>query len=69
MDWTRTHAVIRRSVPAAPQRRRTLAAVLAGALTVGILVGASNARGQTAGPARAECPADLAGQASCYTGP
>nr|WP_234333436.1 hypothetical protein [Streptomyces viridochromogenes] len=42
--------------------------MLAGALAVGFLVGASNARGETAGPARAECPADLAGKATCYTG-
>ncbi|WP_373921975.1 hypothetical protein [Streptomyces sp. T12] len=68
MDWTRTHSLIRRSVPSPVQRRTTLTAVLAGALAVGILVGASNARGETAGPARAACPADLAGQAACYTG-
>ncbi|MFE0252805.1 hypothetical protein [Streptomyces sp. NPDC059010] len=68
MDWTRTHALIRRSVPPAQQRRTALAAVLAGVLTVGILVGASNARGETTGPARADCPADLAGRASCYSG-
>ncbi|MFH0521816.1 hypothetical protein ACHBTE_32135 [Streptomyces sp. M41] len=68
MDWTRTHGVIRRSVPVASRRRRTLAAVLAGALTVGILVGASNARGDAAGPAPADCPAELVGKASCYTG-
>ncbi|KMS76364.1 membrane protein [Streptomyces viridochromogenes] len=60
--------MIRRSVPPATQRRTTLTAVLAGALAVGFLVGASNARGETAGPARAECPADLAGKATCYTG-
>ena len=68
MDWTRTHALIRRSVPPAPQRRAALAAALAGILTVGILVGASNARGETVGPARAECPDDLAGEADCYAG-
>ncbi|KOG25103.1 membrane protein [Streptomyces viridochromogenes] len=60
--------MIRRSVPPATRRRTTLTAVLAGALAVGFLVGASNARGETAGPARAECPADLAGKATCYTG-
>lgn len=69
MDWTRTNSVIRRSVPSPARRRTTLAAVLAGALAVGILVGASNARGETAEvPARAECPADLVGKADCYTG-
>ncbi|MFG2555481.1 hypothetical protein ACGFWF_36890 [Streptomyces sp. NPDC048581] len=71
MDWTRTHAVIRRSVSPAPQRRTALAAVLAGVLAVGFLVGASNARGESrpaGGPAPAECPADLVGQASCYSG-
>lgn len=68
MDWTRTPALIRRSVPPATRRRTTLTAVLAGALTVGFLVGASNARGETAGPARAECPVGLAGEATCYTG-
>nr|WP_051827733.1 DUF6351 family protein [Streptomyces bicolor] len=60
--------MIRRSVPPAPRRRTTLAAVLAGVLTVGILVGASNARGETAGPSRAECPADLKDKAACYAG-
>lgn len=68
MDWTRTPAPTRRSVPPTTRRRTTLTAVLAGALAVGFLVGASNARGETAGPARGECPADLAGQATCYTG-
>ncbi|MEY9996160.1 hypothetical protein ABIE67_008192 [Streptomyces sp. V4I8] len=68
MDWTRTPAPIRRSVPSATRPRTTLTAVLAGALAVGFLVGASNARGETAGPARGECPADLAGQATCCTG-
>jgi hypothetical protein len=60
--------VIRRSVLAPDRRRSTLAAVLAGALAVGILVGASNARGETAGPARAQCPADLVGRADCSSG-
>ncbi|WP_128436741.1 hypothetical protein [Streptomyces cyaneus] len=70
MDWTRAHALIRRSVPVplAPRRRTALAALLAGSLTVGILVGASNARGEAAGPASAECPADLVGKADCYSG-
>lgn len=68
MDWTRTHALIRRSVPLTLRRRTTLNAVLAGALAVGILVGASNARGDTTGPASAACPADLVGKADCYTG-
>ncbi|MGW6907238.1 hypothetical protein [Streptomyces sp. NPDC054940] len=71
MDWTRTHTVIRRSVSPAPRRRTALAAVLAGVLTVGFLVGASNARGEsgsTEGPARAECPAELVGRATCYSG-
>lgn len=68
MDWTRTHALIRRSVPPAPQRRTALAAVLAGFLTVGILVGASNARGEAAGPSSTDCPADLVGKADCYRG-
>ncbi|GAA4058931.1 hypothetical protein [Streptomyces shaanxiensis] len=68
MDWTRTHALIRRSVPSQDRRRTTLAALLAGALTVGILVGASNARGETAAPAHADCPAGLVGRADCYTG-
>lgn len=68
MDWTRSPAPTRRSVPPTTRRRTTLTAVLAGALAVGFLVGASNARGETAGPARGECPADLAGQAACYTG-
>ena len=68
MDWTRTPTLIRRSVPSAARRRTTLTAVLAGALAVGFLVGASNARGETAGPARAECPTDLVGKATCYTG-
>ncbi|WP_251061797.1 MULTISPECIES: hypothetical protein [unclassified Streptomyces] len=68
MDWTRTHALIRRSVPPAARRRTTLSAVLAGALAVGILVGASNARGDSAGPSSAACPAGLVGEADCYTG-
>ncbi|MFJ8538301.1 hypothetical protein [Streptomyces sp. NPDC093591] len=68
MDWTRTHALIRRSVPSTARRRTTLSAVLAGALAVGILVGASNARGAAAGPERTECPAALAGEADCYSG-
>lgn len=68
MDWTRTPTLIHRSLPSAARRRTTLSAVLAGALAVGFLVGASNARGETAGPARAECPTDLAGRATCYTG-
>ncbi|EGX57563.1 hypothetical protein SZN_22091 [Streptomyces zinciresistens K42] len=58
--------MIRRTVTPAT-RRTTLAAVLAGALAVGVLVGASTARGAE-GPALAECPADLAGKADCYTG-
>ncbi|KUO06359.1 hypothetical protein AQJ67_02130 [Streptomyces caeruleatus] len=59
---------MRRSLPSAARRRTTLTAVLAGALAVGFLVGASNARGETAAPARAGCPTDLAGKATCYTG-
>ncbi|WP_254389419.1 hypothetical protein [Streptomyces sp. AC550_RSS872] len=68
MDWTRTPTLIRRSVPSAARRRTTLTAVLAGALAVGFLVGASNARGETAGPARSDCPTGLVGRATCYTG-
>lgn len=71
MDWTRTNASIRRSVLPTPRRRTALAAVLAGVLAVGFLVGASNARGESGaatGPARTECPAELVGQASCYSG-
>ncbi|MFJ7074268.1 hypothetical protein [Streptomyces sp. NPDC098781] len=60
--------MIRRSVPTPERRRTTLAALLAGALAVGVLVGASNARGESAEPALAECPADLVGKADCYTG-
>ncbi|MGC9541241.1 hypothetical protein [Streptomyces sp. UG1] len=60
--------MIRRTVPSPAQWRTTLAALLAGALAVGILVGASNARGATAGPVLGECPADLVGRADCYTG-
>ncbi|MFF7159862.1 hypothetical protein ACFZBP_00435 [Streptomyces sp. NPDC008086] len=68
MDWTRTPTPIRRSFFSAARRRTTLTAVLAGALAVGFLVGASNARGETAGPARVACPTDLVGKATCYTG-
>ncbi|MEV6996328.1 hypothetical protein AB0N62_01325 [Streptomyces sp. NPDC093982] len=71
MDWTRTNAVNRRSVPSTSHRRTTLTALLAGALAAGFLVGASNARGETGGttgPARADCPAAVADKATCYTG-
>ncbi|AZQ40842.1 hypothetical protein EJ357_40895 [Streptomyces cyaneochromogenes] len=60
--------MIRRSVPSQDRRRTTLAALLAGVLTVGILVGASNARGETAEAAHADCPTGLVGKADCYTG-
>jgi hypothetical protein len=51
-----------------PQRRTALAALLTGVLAAGLLVGASSARGDSAGPAAAACPADLAELATCYTG-